>query len=187
MSIFKIISVLFILFSGIFFSFKQDSQPLYKTSNGQISFYSETPMENINATSTTMLSAINPSNKNIACVILMTSFKFKNGLMQEHFNEKYIESDKFPKATYSGIINETIDFTKPGSYPVSSTGSLTIHGVAQPRTINGTLIVTDSKKISLTSTFDVKLVDHKIKVPEIVFNKIAEVIQIKINASFTLQ
>ncbi|WP_018344054.1 YceI family protein [Cytophaga aurantiaca] len=175
------------LLLGMTMSFKNEGQPMYKTSTGQISFYSETPMENIEASSSTMISAINPSNKNIACVVLMTSFKFKNGLMQEHFNEKYVESDKYPKATYSGIINETIDYTKPGTYPVTSKGTLTIHGVAQPRTINGTLTIDATKKVNLTSTFDVKLVDHKIEVPQIVFNKIAEVIQVKLNANYTLQ
>ena len=175
------------LLLGVILSFKNEGQPIYKTSTGQISFFSETPVENIEASSSTMISAINPSNRNIACVVLMTSFKFKNGLMQEHFNEKYVESDTYPKATYSGIINETIDYTKPGTYPVTSAGTLTIHGVAQPRTINGTLTVETTKKANLTSTFDVKLVDHKIEVPQIVFNKIAEVIQVKLNINYTLQ
>ena len=179
--------VVLFLFLGTLLSFKNDGQPMYKTSNGQISFYSETPMENIDATSSSVLSAINPSNKNIAFVVLMTSFKFKNGLMQEHFNEKYVESDTYPKATYSGIITETIDYTKPGTYPVTTTGTLTIHGVAQQRTINGILTIDATKKLNLTSTFDVKLVDHKIEVPQIVFNKIAEAIQIKLNINYTLQ
>ena len=185
----KYIIILFAstLLFGVTMSFRNEGQPIYKTSAGQISFFSETPMENIEASSSTMISAINPSNKNIACVVLLTSFKFKNGLMQEHFNEKYVESDKYPKATYSGIINETIDYTKPGTYPVTSTGTLTIHGVTQPRTINGTITIDATKKVNLTSTFDVKLVDHKIEVPQIVFNKIAEVIKVKLNTNYTLQ
>jgi polyisoprenoid-binding protein YceI len=178
-----VFALLLIIQTPLFSSLHQ----IYKTSTGQISFFSATPIENIEAKSTTMISAIDPSNRNIACLVMMTSFAFKNGLMQEHFNEKYVESDVYPKATFSGVINEAIDLTKPGTYAVTATGKLTIHGVEKPRTINGTITVDTSHKLTLDSSFDVKLADHKIEIPEIVFNKIAEVINVKIHSVYGLQ
>jgi hypothetical protein len=165
----------------------QTPSKIYKTNKGNVSFFSETPMENIDAYSTSMISAINPVNKNVAAVVIINSFKFKNSLMQEHFNEKYLESDKYPKATFSGIINENIDLTKPGTYKVSVSGKLIIHGIEQSRTINGVIIIDESMKLNLQSAFEVKLVDHKIEVPRIVFHKIAETISVKINADYNLQ
>jgi polyisoprenoid-binding protein YceI len=160
---------------------------VYKTANGKISFYSETPVENIDAHSSAMTSAINPVDRNAAALVTITSFKFKNALMQEHFNEKYMESDKYPKATFSGIINEEVDLMQAGTYNVTVTGKLTIHGVEQNRTIQATITVKESHQLHLKAEFDVKLVDHNIKIPEIVFHKIAEVIAVKIDAEYTLK
>lgn len=168
-------------------SFAQTSTQIYKTASGKLSFFSETPLENISATSNSVISAINPSNRNVAAVVTISTFKFKNALMQEHFNEKYLESDKYPKATFSGIINETVDLMTPGTYQVSVTGKLTIHGVEQNRTIKGTITIDAAMKLSLKSEFEVKLVDHKIQVPELVFQKIAEVITVKLEGEYKLQ
>lgn len=165
----------------------QAQNKIYKTSTGKISFYSETPIENIDAHSTAMSSAINPANREAAALVMINSFKFKNSLMQEHFNEKYMESDKYPKATFSGVINENVDLMKPGNYNVTVTGKLTIHGVEQNRTINAKITVSESLQLHLKADFNVKLEDHKIKVPEIVFHKIAEVIAVKIDADYTLK
>ncbi|WP_028981072.1 YceI family protein [Sporocytophaga myxococcoides] len=165
----------------------QTQSKVYKTSTGNISFYSETPIENIDAHSTAMSSAINPVNRNAAALVMINTFKFKNALMQEHFNEKYMESDKYPKATFSGIINENVDLMKPGNYNVTVTGKLTIHGVEQNRTINATITVSESLQLHLKADFNVKLVDHKIEIPEIVFHKIAEVIAVKIDADYSLK
>jgi polyisoprenoid-binding protein YceI len=160
-------------------------QNLYSSTGGKITFFSKAPLENIQATATQLTSKINPANRMVAFVVFISSFDFENKLMQEHFNEKYMESDKFPKATFQGTINEKVDLTKPGSYPVTATGTLTIHGVAQTRTIPGTLTVTGNKA-TLTSDFQVKLVDHKITVPELVFKNIAEVIDVKITVDYTI-
>lgn len=165
----------------------QTQNKIYKTSTGKISFYSEAPLENIDAHSSVMSSAINPINRNAAALVMVNSFKFKNGLMQEHFNEKYMESDKYPKATFSGIINENIDLMKPGSYNVTVTGKLTMHGVEQNKTINATITVNESLKLNLKANFNVKLADYKIEIPEIVFHKIAEVIAVKIDADYSLK
>jgi len=168
-------------------AFSQSATKVFKTSTGKISFFSTTPVEDIDATSNQMSSIIDPVKRQIACIIPITSFKFKNSLMQEHFNENYLESDKYPKSTFSGTINEAVDLTKPGVYNVTVTGKLVVHGVEQTRTINGTITVDQSLKASLKSEFLIKLTDHKITVPEIVFNKIAENISVTVNADYLLQ
>jgi hypothetical protein len=164
----------------------QNSEKVYKTDHGYISFFSETPIENIDAKSYSMISAINPNTKNITAVMMINSFKFKNSLMESHFNERYMESEKYPKLWFSGVINENIDLTKPGIYMVTVTGKLTIHGVEQTRTIRGTITVDKLLKLSLNSEFDVKLVDHNIEVPKLVFHKIGEVINVKINSDYKM-
>lgn len=164
----------------------QNPQGLYKTNNGSVSFFSETPMENIDAKSSSMVSAINPVNKNVETVIMIKTFKFKNSLMEEHFNKKYMESDKYPKLLFTGVINENIDLTKPGVYSVTVTGKLTIHGVEQPRTIKGTVTIDNSLKLTLISEFDVKLEDHNIEVPKLVFYKVGEIISVKLNSEYMM-
>lgn len=98
--------------------------------------------------------------------------------MQEHFNENYIESDKYPKAIFKGKINEKIDFTKNGTYDISATGDFTLHGVTKARTLKGKLTVNQGS-LNITTDFDVALADHKIEVPQIVFVKVAQVIKVK--------
>jgi polyisoprenoid-binding protein YceI len=184
----KISSILLLCFCLITLQlFAQTTGKIYKTTAGSISFYSETPMENIDAHTKSMVSAINPANKQVAAVIMVNTFQFKNSLMQEHFNEKYLETEKYPKATFSGVINENIDLMKPGTYNVTVTGKLTIHGVEQNRTIKGVITIDNSLKLNLTSDFDVKLVDHKIEVPKLVFKKIAETIAVKLSGEYHLQ
>jgi polyisoprenoid-binding protein YceI len=104
--------------------------------------------------------------------------------MQEHFNENYLESEKFPSATFKGKIKETVDLTVPGSYPISASGSATIHGITRPIELKGT-IVSNGSTLALTCQFDVKLVDYKIDIPKIVFAKIAEVIKVSSKLTYT--
>ncbi|PWK27381.1 YceI-like domain-containing protein [Arcicella aurantiaca] len=151
---------------------------LFSTQSGETSFFSETPVENISGVNKTVGAILNTSTKEIAVSMKMTAFDFPNKLMQEHFNENYIESDKFPTGLFKGKIVEDIDLTKNGTYDVTAKGQLTLHGITQAREIKGKLTV-DNQKITLTSNFDVKLVDHKIDVPKLVFSKIAEVIAVK--------
>lgn len=101
--------------------------------------------------------------------------------MQEHFNENYMESGKFPNATFKGTIEGTFDLNKNGSYPVTAKGELDIHGIKQQRTIPATIEVKD-KSVKISSKFKVKLADHKIEIPTIVFNKIAEEIEVSIQS-----
>ena len=158
---------------------------VFKTSTGKVSFFSETPAMNIEANSQVLNSIINPENNNLAFTVQNTSFRFKNALMEEHFNEKYMESDKYPRSSFSGKINEQIDLRKDGVYKVTSTGKLLIHGVEQVRTISGDLTILKGR-LHLKCIFMVKLVDHKIEVPTLVFEKIAEEIKVTVDSDFTL-
>jgi polyisoprenoid-binding protein YceI len=150
----------------------------YICRDGETNFFSETPLENIVANNKSVTSVLNITNNEIAVKMVMTEFTFKNHLMQEHFNENYMESTKFPNGVFKGKINETIDWTKSGSYDVTAKGSLLIHGVAKERTFKGKVTI-EGEKITLVSDFDVPLKDHKIDVPTVVVAKIAENISVK--------
>ncbi|MBA3663581.1 MAG: YceI family protein [Bacteroidetes bacterium] len=142
-----------------------------------ITFFSETKMENIDATNTVTKPVLNTATGNFAIKASQTAFIFKSAFMQEHYNENYMESEKFPFATFVGKIEETIDYTKNGTYPVTIKGKLDLHGVELPRTITGTLTVKDGR-ITMNSKFNVKVADHKVKVPSLYVDKIAENIEI---------
>lgn len=151
--------------------------------NGEMSFFSETPLENIAAVNKNVTSIIDVPTNTIAVKMQMAEFKFPNKLMEEHFNENYIESEKFPTGVFSGKINEKIDFSKDGTYDISSVGKFQIHGVTQNRMITGKMTIKNGLP-SLVCSFDVKLADHKIDIPTIVVAKIAETIEVKSNLSF---
>ncbi|MDB5121185.1 MAG: YceI family protein [Sphingobacteriales bacterium] len=154
------------------------AQPIIFTgNNGLVNFYSSAPLEDIEATNSQVISLLNTGKKIIEIKMLINQFEFKNKLMQQHFNENFMDSKKYPEATFKGKIYENIDFKKPGVYHVSATGEFELHGVERIRTIHGNLIITNSS-ISIETQFDVLLADHKIDIPEIVFNKVAEKIKI---------
>ncbi|WP_029278693.1 YceI family protein [Pedobacter borealis] len=147
------------------------------------SFFSSTPVEDIDAQSKTGASALNIKTNDIIFKVNNTSYQFKKKLMQEHFNENYIESDKYPTSDFKGKIIEQIDFSKPGTYPITVKGNLQIHGVSKEYQAKGSLVIT-TDEIKATSAFNVKLADHDIKIPTIVFKQIAETIQVKMTATY---
>lgn len=153
---------------------------LFSTSTGVASFYSKAPLEDIEATNKSVTAIISTTTNQVAIKVPIRSFKFPNGLMEEHFNENYMDSEKYPSASFSGKINETIDYTKNGTYKVTVTGKLNVHGVEQDRTLTGTLQVVDNKLV-VDAEFVIALADHKIDVPTAVFTKIAEKIQVKVH------
>lgn len=161
------------------------AQTLYMTRNGQVSFFSKTPVENIDAINNEATSILNIKTGEVAFAVLVKSFRFQKALMEEHFNENYMESDKFPKATFNGkVLNiDALDLTQVGAYTVNIAGDLTIHGVTQR--INTTGVITVSpKQISATSTFPVLLESYKIEIPALVSDKIAREIEINVNCLY---
>ena len=147
------------------------------------SFFSETPVENIDANSTSGNSILNTQTSDLVFRIPMTSYKFKNSLMEEHFNENYMKSSKYPQAEFKGKINEKLDWLKDGTYNVTVTGKLTMHGVEKDRTIPGTITIAGNQ-ISIASKFEVPLKDHKIDVPKLVVKNIAEIISVNVKANY---
>ena len=167
----------------LFIGFQSKAQ-LFMTTTGEVSFFSKTPMEDIDALNKSVSSIINASTNEVAVQMRITNFVFPNKLMQEHFNENYLESEKFPSATFKGKIKESVDLTVPGTYPISASGSATIHGVTRPIELKGN-IVSSGTTLTLTCQFDVKLVDYKVDIPKIVFAKIAEVIKVSAKINYT--
>lgn len=150
----------------------------------KISFFSETKMENIDATNSVTKPIFNAESGVFAVQAQQTAFVFKSSFMQEHYNENYVESEKYPFATFKGKVKEVIDYKKDGTYNATMEGTLDMHGVSLPRVIAGTITVKNGT-ITMDSKFDVKVADHKIKVPSLYIEKIAEVIQVTFHTEMT--
>lgn len=159
----------------------------------KVSFFSTTPMENITAEDTIATMILNGKTGDVMATINCEGFIFPNALMREHFNENYMETSKegpkdakgkptYPNkfASFKGKIQETIDYSKDGSYPITMVGTLKIHNVSQPATLTGTLVVKGGM-VTVDSKFAVKLADYKIEVPSAVGTKIAESIDITVH------
>lgn len=156
---------------------------VYLTRNAKVTFFSETPLENIEATNNTVSSLVNATTDSVLVKIKNTAFTFKNALMQDHFNENYMESSKYPVSIFRGKINQKPDYSKDGNYHVTATGRMFIHGVERIVTIGGTLSV-KGNEINLFSEFTVKPADYNISIPKLVFNKIAEEVKVTFNSSY---
>lgn len=157
----------------------------YFTKTGEISFYSQTPIENIQAVSNTVTTVYDTESGNIQWAVLIKSFTFEKSLMQEHFNENYMESSKFPKASFKGqITNHTnVNLQKDGTYTVDVEGELTIHGVTNLVSTKA-IIVVEKGAINATSSLKVFVADYGIEIPSVVKENIAKEIEININAEY---
>jgi hypothetical protein len=165
------------------FAFSTQAQELFSVSKGEVTFYSHAPIEDIKASNKQPGSMINMTTRDIAVIIPIRNFKFAKELMQEHFNEKYMESEKFPMASFKGIIADDVDLTKDGEFPASAKGILSIHGVEKEVTLTGTMKrIGDS--ILLTSDFKVAIKDYDITVPKLLFENIAEVIDVHLSLEY---
>lgn len=152
---------------------------------GKVHFFSKAAVEDIEATSLQTVCALSTDNKKVFAKIPIKSFEFSDKLMQEHFNENYLESDKIPYATLDAVISESIDFTKDGVYDVTLVGTFEIHAVKKPVNIKGKLTIADGVPTKATADFMVVLADHKIKIPKIVMMSIAETIKVDVAFNFT--
>jgi len=175
---------LFFIFTLLLFSHFTFAQR-YISKNGHIWFYSHTPVEDIEAHNRQVVSILDASTGSIQFSMLIKSFEFKIALMQEHFNENYMESDKHPKAGFKGIVKdiEKIDFNTDGEYPVEVSGDLLIHGVTKPVTTKGTITVAGSA-ITARAKFIVAPKDYDIKIPSVVENNIAKEIDVSVDVTY---
>ena len=153
-----------------------------KADGSSVTFFSKSPLEDISAVNKKSTFVINTTTSDIQAGITMVSFKFKSPLMEEHFNENYVESDKYPTSVFKGKIVETVDYTKDGENKVTVKGTLTLHGVTKDVELHGTL-TKKGNEISIASDFQIKIADYKIKVPSLYVQNIAEVVDVKITAT----
>jgi hypothetical protein len=164
------------------------AQSVYATNTGNISFFSETKMENIDAVSKIAAVAINITNGKVFFKVKNTSFVFKSSLMQEHFNENYMESEKYMFSTFNGEVVDikNYDLTKNGTYDVTVSGKLSIHGVDKEYTTKGTINIVDGT-LTMKAAFKIKIEDHKIKIPSVVGANIANDVDVKVAATLILK
>ena len=168
---------------------------LWYTKSGKVEFFSSTPIEDIKAVNNQVQVIFDQDAGTISAKVNIKSFLFKKKLMQEHFNENYMESDKYPYASYKGKIIglENIDFAldsngnfkNPGTYNVFTKGKLTMHGVTKDvitSTENGTIKLSGSKA-TIKAQFEVLLEDYNIKKPSVVAMKIADKIKITLESA----
>ncbi len=159
------------------------AQTVFLADSGDITFYSYALVEDIKATCNQVNSIYNTVTGEIAFMIPIRSFHFEKSLMQQHFNEKYMESDKYPHATFKGVVKDKIDITQPGKYSISAKGILTIHGKEKEVTETGELEV-GKNTITIYSRFFAALEDYNIKKPQLLFNNIADTIEVKMKAYY---
>ena len=156
----------------------------YISHNGVIIFYSHAMIEDITAVNNKVSSGLNVNTLDLAFSVPIKSFAFAKALMREHFNEKYMESEKYPNATFAGKI-EGFDPKTPGQQNVKAKGNLTIHGVTQLVEILGTL---DNSKneIKLKSKFIVRLADYNVSIPTMLWKNIAEQVEVRVDVTYSI-
>ncbi|TDH24005.1 YceI family protein [Segetibacter sp. 3557_3] len=158
---------------------------LFSTRSGIIQFQSDAPYELIKASSRELSGILDIQKKTFAFKVNMQTFQgFNSALQKEHFNENYLESNKYESATFSGKIIEDIDFTANGTYHVRAKGTLLLHGVSQERIIKSDITVRQGR-INISANFTVLLSDHNIPVPKVVKDKLASEIQVDVSAQLT--
>lgn len=156
---------------------------IFQVTEGKIAFKSDAPLELIEASSNDLKGLINFTSGSFAFSVSINSFQgFNSSLQREHFNENYMESEKYPKATFTGKIIESIDLAHPGEVTIRAKGKLNIHGVEQERIIRSTLNI-QNNKLTIKSNFSVLLQEHNITIPKVVQQKIAEEIYVTIEAA----
>lgn len=156
----------------------------YLTRNGFAGFYSKTPLEDIIAENNQAFAAIDTGKHQIAFALLVKGFIFRKELMQEHFNENYAESDKYPKTEFTGTYTCSRPINQEGVYPIVVKGNLTLHGVTKSIEAPATLEIR-SGSILGNSSFKLKPEDFNMKIPSIVRDKIAREMNVKIQVTWS--
>ncbi len=175
-----------ILFVCIATLFSVKAQNIQITKTGKVSFSSRAKsIEKVEADNNEVSSILNTQTGEFVFAVLMKSFHFQLALMEEHFNENYVESTKYPKSTFKGKITNlsAVNFTKDGAYAVTVEGDMTLHGVTKKITTNGSVTVKGGK-IAASSKFSVKLKDYNISIPSLVADKISEEIDVAVDCKY---
>ena len=177
-----------IFLSILFFSMHEiQAQVRYSTKTGKAWFDAGTGMEDITGTNKSVLSVFDPSTGKIQFKITIKAFEFWSALLGEHFNENYMESDKYPDSKFNGIVTnmDKVNISKDGIYPLNVKGKLTIHGVEKEIETKGTFKVS-GQNIDASSEFIVAMEDYKIAIPSVVKDKLSKTAKVKINCNYSI-
>jgi hypothetical protein len=177
-----------IVISGLLLlaSLAANGQGKFYTKTGRISFFSSTPLEDIDAINRSVVGILDTKTGDLQFAALMKGFEFRKALMQEHFNADYVESSKYPKAEFKGQIanSSEINYTTNGSFTARVKGKLTIHGVTKDIEANGTITVKDGK-LTLASTFNVLVADYNITIEKLYRDNIAKTIKVTVDCTLS--
>ncbi len=178
----KYLLILLLFISAVPFASAQK----YVAKDGFTGFFSSAPLEDIKAENNQAVGVIDVSTGDMLFQVYIASFRFRKALMQEHFNENYLESEKYPKSTFRGKITnlQSVSFTKPGKYDVTAEGELTIHNVTKTISVNGVIEVS-GEGFTAASKFTIAPEDYGIKIPSIVRDNIAKSVEVTVEMKFT--
>jgi hypothetical protein len=173
-----------ISFCFIFLAASVIAQDKYYTKSGSIQFVSKGNIETIQASHRSVTCVLDAKTGAIQFAVLMKGFEFKKALMQEHFNENYVESDKYPKAEFRGQIvnNGDIDYTKDGVYNAHVKGKLTLHGQTKDVEADGKVTVKNGKLLT-GSDFTILMSDYNISIPKLVKENMSNTVTISVNCA----
>lgn len=158
------------------------AQSRYQTRAGSITFFSTSPIEDIEARSQQTAAVLDLASGQVAFSVPIRSFQFERKLMQEHFNENYLESERYPKATFAGrlVAFKAATLAAGGAHAVTAEGDLTMHGVTHRVRVPGTVEVREGRLLVL-ATFNVAPADYNIEIPALVRAHIAKSVQVRVN------
>lgn len=175
-------ATLLLFCAGITFSLH--AQKMFSTKTGQIRFNASSPLEQVVGVNNQVDSKMIDKTGQVVFSVLIKSFKFDNQLMEDHFNENYLESSKFPKAEFKGFVTNigTVNFTKDGKYAANFSGTLTMHNVSQKVSATGDVTITNGAP-SVNGAFKVKLADYGIT-GSYIGGKIASEAEVTVNCKY---
>ena len=162
----------------LLFSTQVLAQQFY-TNKGKISFFSEAPLEDISAVNENVSAIIDSQTGGFAFQVKIVEFTFPNSLMQEHFNESSLESDKYPLSTFTGVIDNFSDLDLSNEQNLVVNGSLSMHGISKVAQMKANAKMINDE-LHISSNFDVALKDYDIDIPKIMIYKIAETIAVTV-------
>jgi hypothetical protein len=172
-----------LLISFLFVSTCTEGQSVYITDKGFVSFFSEAPIENIEGRHHGPQSILNLPKRELAFIIPIRGFHFEKSLMEEHFNEKYMESDRFPNATFTGTLSQPIHPGLDTSMAMEAAGKMTIHGVEQSLQIPGKAEVRNGV-IRLTASFPIAVKSYGISIPKLLTENIADTVRVDLDITY---
>ena len=171
----KLLSIVF-----LFFMVTEANSQVYTSNKIAVHFFSPAPVTDINALTNTATALLNTKKREVRVSIPIASFNFKKALMQQHFNQIYLESDKYPLASFKGLYPEYINFSKDGSYKIPLTGKFNIHGVEKMLTIPCDMSIKNGE-ITFNTDFKLLSKDFKIQTPTILTKEVGQEISVTVN------